>query len=858
MKYRCNRFIISIATSLCLFIPALGIEFRVPPGLEVFSLMNVLEVQQDKQGAIWMNTTRGLYRYNGHSLEKLSEELPRRSLECTGGEYLYALRQDDILCLDVMNLTSSSIPLEDAPSYFADSPQSSSLHSSDGRVFSSLGDGGFRVERADGSYRDYLHCDGRSINVVRGFVEMEGGVVYIGTANGLFSFDASGRLRSESVSFIESCPVCCLFKDRDGCLWVGTYHNGVFVSSPSAFPLHTVDTGLRGMMTNATVRDSKGKVFIFTDGQGVLEYDPCLAKLSSLPSFPSLKYQGAFYDPVSDRIWTTAFHEGLKCFSANGKQLNTFRFSSSLVQGIETITPICRAGMELLIGGAGGLYAFDPASERVISRRIDGIEGLVYSFAKGPDDAIWIAANGVYQYSEGSVKKVLIGQDPQSWENTQQCYSIDFSPDGGVWIGYARKGAILLRPDGHSYFNSSYSGLQDDYTYAICALPDGDAVVSTATGLSVIGETVINYPSAMVDAIQRIDESRLLLCTRDGVMMYDAASSCAGSGIHGVRIDGVLIDGERFSGHDMSHDQNNIIFDISTCSYSPHSPLAFTTILEGYDKAQTRSNTESPVLYRKLPKGRYTFRVTAWWPDGRVHSQDSYIFRIHPPWYSTNAAKIGMALLFLLISGILFASFNARRRLSSALKKEEEENRERTRFFIDLSNKIRTPLNLIVGKLERYFKDFGSRSSGSENIEDIYLKSRELRRMVSDFVDSQNEMVVEAEADGSGTEIVKDAKFYNAAIGAVERNLFSPDLDVNFLCREMNVGKTMLTQRLKQSSGMTPRVFIESVRLEHAAEMLRQGTHRVSEIADLLCFCSPKHFSERFRLKYGCNPSAYK
>ena len=137
--------------------------------------MNVLEVQQDKLGAIWMNTTRGLYRYNGHSLEKLSEERPRRSLECTGDDYLYALRQDDILCLDVVNLTSCSIPLEDAPSYFTDIPQSPSLRSSDGRVFSSLGDGGFRVEWTDGSCRDYLHCDGRSINVVRGFVEMEDG-----------------------------------------------------------------------------------------------------------------------------------------------------------------------------------------------------------------------------------------------------------------------------------------------------------------------------------------------------------------------------------------------------------------------------------------------------------------------------------------------------------------------------------------------------------------------------------------------------------------------------------------------------------------------------------------------------------
>lgn len=124
--------------------------------------------------------------------------------------------------------------------------------------------------------------------------------------------------------------------------------------------------------------------------------------------------------------------------------------------------------------------------------------------------------------------------------------------------------------------------------------------------------------------------------------------------------------------------------------------------------------------------------------------------------------------------------------------------------------------------------------------------------MVSAFVDSQN--------DGSGIlpEIEKDAKFYNAAIGVVERNLFSPELDVPFLCREMNMGKTMLTERLKQASGMTPRVFIESVRLEHAAEMLRQGTHRVSEISDLLCFCSPKYFSERFRMKFGCNPKDYK
>ena len=72
------------------------------------------------------------------------------------------------------------------------------------------------------------------------------------------------------------------------------------------------------------------------------------------------------------------------------------------------------------------------------------------------------------------------------------------------------------------------------------------------------------------------------------------------------------------------------------------------------------------------------------------------------------------------------------------------------------------------------------------------------------------------------------------------------------------MGKTNLTKRLKDASGMTPRTFIEDIKLKHAARMLDDGVYRISEIAELLNFSSPKYFTQRFFLKFGVSPRDYK
>ena len=77
------------------------------------------------------------------------------------------------------------------------------------------------------------------------------------------------------------------------------------------------------------------------------------------------------------------------------------------------------------------------------------------------------------------------------------------------------------------------------------------------------------------------------------------------------------------------------------------------------------------------------------------------------------------------------------------------------------------------------------------------------------------------------------------------------------LSSELNVGKTALTKRIKKLTGMTPREFIEDIRLKHAAQMLKDGTYRISEISELLLFCSPGYFCEKFHKSFGVSPRDY-
>ena len=103
----------------------------------------------------------------------------------------------------------------------------------------------------------------------------------------------------------------------------------------------------------------------------------------------------------------------------------------------------------------------------------------------------------------------------------------------------------------------------------------------------------------------------------------------------------------------------------------------------------------------------------------------------------------------------------------------------------------------------------------------------------------------------------EDARLVEAVRAAVEGRLGDPDLDVGALAEAAGLSAAQLTRRLKSAVGLTPRRYAESVRLDHAAGLLRAGGRLVKGVAGAVGYRDVRTFSRAFRRRFGAAPSEW-
>jgi len=64
--------------------------------------------------------------------------------------------------------------------------------------------------------------------------------------------------------------------------------------------------------------------------------------------------------------------------------------------------------------------------------------------------------------------------------------------------------------------------------------------------------------------------------------------------------------------------------------------------------------------------------------------------------------------------------------------------------------------------------------------------------------------------------------------------------------------------KFKSETGLSPRQFQLQIRINRAKDMLKQTNLSISEISDILAFCSLFYFSRIFRDKTGFPPNEYR
>ena len=103
-----------------------------------------------------------------------------------------------------------------------------------------------------------------------------------------------------------------------------------------------------------------------------------------------------------------------------------------------------------------------------------------------------------------------------------------------------------------------------------------------------------------------------------------------------------------------------------------------------------------------------------------------------------------------------------------------------------------------------------------------------------------------------------DEEFLKKAIDCCNANFSNFDFGLNEFVKEVGTSRTVLTEKLKSLTGLTPNNFILNVRLTAACKILSEHKKiRISDLAYSVGFNDPKYFSTCFKKKYGMTPKKY-
>ena len=104
----------------------------------------------------------------------------------------------------------------------------------------------------------------------------------------------------------------------------------------------------------------------------------------------------------------------------------------------------------------------------------------------------------------------------------------------------------------------------------------------------------------------------------------------------------------------------------------------------------------------------------------------------------------------------------------------------------------------------------------------------------------------------------KDDEFMKNIVNIIEENYPNPEFNVEKLVELSTFSRTVMYNKVKGLTGLTPVDFIRQMRLKYAAGILKESDRNVSETAYLTGFNDVKYFSKCFKELFGISPKEYR
>jgi signal transduction histidine kinase/DNA-binding response OmpR family regulator len=188
---------------------------------------------------------------------------------------------------------------------------------------------------------------------------------------------------------------------------------------------------------------------------------------------------------------------------------------------------------------------------------------------------------------------------------------------------------------------------------------------------------------------------------------------------------------------------------------------------------------------------------------------------------------------------------------------------------IELTEKIKTdertshiPVVLLTAKA-----DESSKIEGLQTGADDYLAKpfsiAELKVRISNLIEQRKKLallyrVTLAEPAALPTaEPSMDEKFLARVRRVVEAHMSDNSFGVEAMAQEVHLSRAQLFRKLKAIANVSPNEFINEMRLQKAAELIRLRVDGLTQISYQVGYNEQSYFAKRFRKKFGVTPSEY-
>jgi signal transduction histidine kinase/ligand-binding sensor domain-containing protein/DNA-binding response OmpR family regulator len=514
-----------------------------------------------------------------------------------------------------------------------------------------------------------------------------------------------------------------IIEDANGKLWIGTNDGGINIFDPESNQFTYITKERNGALLSNNIKSllqSKDNrhVFIGTHGGGLVRVNNGTGETVNM-KFPANDVYSLSYDN-DGIIWVGAL-TGL--FKYNERNNHAEQIDTGTLTSTQVLYVKADSKGRLWIGGNKSLAYLSLETGKLMEFSDTFQQIRVHCIVEDSKREIWVGTNyGLYKYL-GEERFVKYSELDGLSNNS--VFGILEDSYGNLWLSTGNginrfnpvdsKFRTYLIPDGLQF--------QQFNNYSFCKTSSGRIYFGGIEGIiTFVPEQLKNNPYSLRPVITELSVQNRTVTPLDGTILEEN-----------------IINAEKIT---LKSNQATFTLRLAVANYLSGTHNTFKYMLEGYDTDWIITSENHFASYSNIPHGRYTFKLQSANNEDYWSNETTRLAVIVTPlWFQTAWFKLLLAAAIMLAIFTLWQFFRQRQAIEKQLiqerfakEKNEEINRAKMNFFVNISHEFRTPLTLIISPLQEMMEKV-SNPWEKEQLEVIKNNADKLLTLTNQLID---------------------------------------------------------------------------------------------------------------------------